>query len=309
MLKEFLIKKYSSLNRWINQEKIEAYRLYDRELTEYPLSIDIYNKYPHIFIYHNNSIVLQNLKEIVFLSLQAIFPDLQQSDIYYKIKKKQKSGSQYEKFDDRSKKISIRENSISYWINLTDYLDTGIFLDHRSTRKIFSELVKNKRRVLNLFSYTGAFSLVAASSGVEFTTSVDMSNTYCEWARENIRLNHFDPHKHIVIRDNVFFFLENIKTRNWKFDFVVIDPPTMSRSKKMTNKFDIQRDYPYLINTASEFLNPGGKILFSTNFRKFKFNPDLINLKDIEDITEATIPPDFHDSLIHKVYIINKHNT
>lgn len=306
MLKDYILNKYHNLKDWINTEKIEAFRLYDRELKEYLVSIDIYKNFFHVYIFENNNVDLNKIKEDVYCALKGIFDNLNKSDIYYKIKRKQKSGSQYEKIDNRRMKIIITENSVKYSINLTDYLDTGIFLDHRSTRKIFSKLVKNSKRVLNLFSYTGAFSLVAACNGVEFTTSVDMSNTYCEWARENIRLNELNEFKHIVIRENVFFFLENIKIKNWKFDFIVIDPPTMSRSKKMLTKFDIQRDYVYLINASSEYLNPGGKILFSTNFRKFKFNPDLIYLKQIEDITKYTIPPDFHDPLIHKAYLISK---
>jgi 23S rRNA (cytosine1962-C5)-methyltransferase len=306
MFEVYLRRKFDSLQGWIHQNKIEAYRLYDRELSSYPLSIDIYGNYFHIYLYEKKEIQINNLINDTEESLKVLFPNLVKSNIYYKIRRKQKDGSQYEKLDQRKKRIIIQENGTSYFINLTDYLDTGIFLDHRSTREIFSRLVIGKKRVLNLFSYTSAFSIVAAKSGVEYTTSVDMSNTYCNWARENIKLNNLDAFKHIVIRDNVFFFLENIKTKNWKFDFIVIDPPTMSRSKKMLSKFDIQRDYPYLINTSSQYLTENGMILFSTNFRKFKFEHDKIVLKKVEDLSADSIPVDFKDPLIHKVYLIKK---
>jgi 23S rRNA (cytosine1962-C5)-methyltransferase len=306
MLYDRLKNNYDLLSTWIKNEKIEAYRLYDREDEFSPVSIDIYGNYIHVYLYEKNNISIDELKSQTEISLKNLFPKINSSNIYYKIRRKQKDGSQYEKFDTRKKRIIIQEKKISYYINLTDYLDTGIFLDHRKTRDIFSELVIGKKRVLNLFAYTGAFSLVAAKNGVEFTTSVDMSNTYCEWAKDNIYLNELDPYKHIVIRDNVFFFLENIKQKNWKFDFIVIDPPTMSRSKKMLNKFDIQNDYSYLINTSAEFLSPGGMILFSTNYRKFKFEADLITIKNVKDISSDTIPLDFKDPLIHKVFLLKK---
>jgi len=306
MFEVYLRRKFDSLQNWIHQNKIEAYRLYDRELSTYPLSIDIYGNFFHIYLYEKKGVQINKLINDTEESLKVLFPNLIESNIYYKIRRKQKDGSQYEKLDQRKKRIIIQENNTSYFINLTDYLDTGIFLDHRSTREIFSKLVIGKKRVLNLFSYTSAFSIVAAKAGVEYTTSVDMSNTYCNWARENIKLNNLDAFKHIVIRDNVFFFLENIKTKNWKFDFIVIDPPTMSRSKKMLSKFDIQKDYPYLINTSSQYLTENGMILFSTNFRKFKFEHDKIVLKKVEDLSADSIPLDFKDPLIHKVYLIKK---
>ncbi len=306
MFEVYLRRKFDSLQDWIHQNKIEAYRLYDRELSSYPLSIDIYGNFFHIYLYEKKGVQINKLINDTEESLKVLFPNLLESNIYYKIRRKQKDGSQYEKLDQRKKRIIIQENNTSYFINLTDYLDTGIFLDHRSTREIFSKLVIGKKRVLNLFSYTSAFSIVAAKAGVEYTTSVDMSNTYCNWARENIKLNNLDAFKHIVIRDNVFFFLENIKTKNWKFDFIVIDPPTMSRSKKMLSKFDVQRDYPYLINTSSQYLTENGMILFSTNFRKFKFEHDKIVLKKVEDLSADSIPLDFKDPLIHKVYLIKK---
>lgn len=306
MFEKYLKTKYDSLSEWIHKNKIEAYRLYDRELSSYPLSIDVYGIFFHIYIYEKKDINFEDLISETLKSLKYVFPKLLDTNLYFKIRKKQKEGSQYERLDQRKKRIIIQENNISYYINLTDYLDTGLFLDHRSTRDIFSRLVAGKKRVLNLFSYTSAFSLVAAKSGVEYTTSVDMSNTYCEWAKENILLNRLDSYKHIVIRENVFFFLENIRAKKWKFDFIVIDPPTMSRSKKMLSKFDIQRDYPYLINTSSEYLSENGTILFSTNFRKFKFEQDKILLKDIQEISSITIPLDFKDPKIHRVFLIKK---
>jgi 23S rRNA (cytosine1962-C5)-methyltransferase len=304
MLKEKLLHNLQSLQPWIKKEKIEAFRLYERDLKQYPLVIDIYKDKAHIQIYESSDTKDFVLKEE---SIQALKEVLKITEIncFFKIRRKQKEGTQYEKIANTKEKFIVREYGIQYHVNLQDYIDTGIFLDHRETRKILPEYLKGVKRLLNLFSYTGAFNLVAAKNGVEYTTAVDMSNTYCEWARTNFQLNGLDKFKHIAIRENVMFFLENIKTKKWRFDFIVIDPPTVSRSKKMLYKFDIQRDYIFLINTSLDYLNPGGKILFSTNFRKFKLDSTKIPAH-VEDITPRTFPPDFKDPKIHKVFLIYK---
>jgi 23S rRNA G2069 N7-methylase RlmK/C1962 C5-methylase RlmI len=304
MLEEKILSNLKKLEPWIQENSIEAYRLFDGEIFKDPISIDVYGNFFHVFLYENTKFDIESLKKNTWKSLKSIYPDLKKDSVVFKIRKKQKDGSQYEKIKESKDKFVINEFGSKYFINLTDYLDTGLFLDHRKTRELFSELVKNRKRILNLFSYTGAFSITAYNSGVEYTTSVDMSNTYCKWARDNFQLNGMDSYKHLIIRDNVFFFLENMKTKNWSFDFIVIDPPTVSRSKKMLQKFDIQRDYPYLINNCLNLLNRGGQILFSTNFRKFKMDNSLLISKDIKDISLETIPEDFNDSFVHKVYLI-----
>ena len=276
MLEEAINNQLKHLRPWLKEKKIEAYRLLDRTDPKYPVTIDVYGDYFHVYVYESKHFSSGELKKETWNALKSIFPKLNSDHLIFKIRKQQKDGSQYEKLQEKKERVIVKEGKSRYLINLTDYLDTGLFLDHRKTREVFSKLVRGSRRVLNLFSYTGAFSITAFYSGVEYTTSVDMSNQYCAWAKDNFDLNNMDPFKHIVIRDNVFFFFENIKSKNWKFDFIVIDPPTVSRSKKMLRKFDIQRDHPLLINSSLDLLNPGGTILFSNNFRKFKLNHQAI---------------------------------
>jgi 23S rRNA G2069 N7-methylase RlmK/C1962 C5-methylase RlmI len=304
MLTEILSKNYSLIQEYLKQRDTDSFRIYDKELKEVPASIDIYGKFAHIQIYETNefqsNLEFTNMISVALESILQIKPE----NMIFKVRKKQKDGSQYEKLGSSKDYFTVKELGISYYINLTDYLDTGLFLDHRETRKIFMDLVKGKRRMLNLFAYTGAFNLASAKAGVEFTTAVDMSNTYCNWAKENFALNDLDPHKHIAIKENVFFFLENIQEKNWKFDAIVIDPPTMSRSKKMLRKFDIQRDYADLINSCLPLLERDGFILFSTNFQKFKLERQLLDCGEIEEITKDTIPPDFKNPRIHRVFLI-----
>lgn len=303
-LTEILIQNLSRLDPWILKNKIDAYRLYDRELTNFPAAIDIYLKKAHIQIYDNDSSDNEDLLVThIGIALEKVL-SIPIKDQYIKSRRRQKEGTQYEKVASSRERFIIKENDAKFYVNLKDYLDTGIFLDHRKTRTLVkNDLAKNKERMLNLFSYTSSFSVVAAKAGVRYTTSVDMSNTYCDWSRDNFELNALEKFNHIAIRENVQFFLENMKN-NWRFDLIVIDPPTFSRSKKMPVPFDIQKDHPFLINHCLDHLNQDGIILFSNNFQKFKLNADALDTNNIQDITKETIPEDFKNDKIHKCYII-----
>jgi 23S rRNA G2069 N7-methylase RlmK/C1962 C5-methylase RlmI len=245
------------------------------------------------------------LIEQIGLAVETVL-SISKRDQYYKSRRRQKEGTQYEKVNSANERFIIKENGAKFYINLKDYLDTGIFLDHRKTRTLLKkEFVIKKERMLNLFSYTSSFSVVAARAGVRYTTSVDMSNTYCDWSRDNFILNDLEKFNHIAIRENVQFFLENMK-QHWRFDLIVIDPPTFSRSKKMPIPFDVQKDHPFLINHCLEHLNQDGIILFSNNFQKFKLNGDALNTDNVQDVTKDTIPEDFRDDKIHKCYLIRQ---
>ncbi|MBP7282783.1 MAG: class I SAM-dependent methyltransferase [Leptospiraceae bacterium] len=301
---EILIQNLGKLDNWILENKIDAYRIYDRELTKFPSAIDIYLKKAHIQIYESESIENEDLliSEIEF-ALEKVL-SIPKKDQYIKSRRRQKEGAQYEKVASAKERFIIRENDAKFYVNLKDYLDTGIFLDHRKTRNLVkNEFAKKKERMLNLFSYTSSFSVVAAKAGVRYTTSVDMSNTYCDWSRDNFELNGLEKFNHIAIRENVQFFLENMK-QSWRFDLIVIDPPTFSRSKKMPVPFDVQKDHPFLINHCLDHLNQDGIILFSNNFQKFKLNADALNTSNVRDITKETIPEDFRNDKIHKCYLI-----
>lgn len=301
---ETLIQNLGRLDSWILANKIDAYRLYDRELPHFPVAIDIYLKKAHIQIYENDS--LENEEALIQQIGTALTKVLSipLKDQYIKSRRRQKEGTQYEKVASAKERFIIKENGAKFYVNLKDYLDTGIFLDHRKTRTLVkNELANKKERMLNLFAYTSSFSVVAAKAGVRYTTSVDMSNTYCDWSRDNFELNSLEKFNHIAIRENVQFFLKNMKP-SWKFDLIVIDPPTFSRSKKMPIPFEVQKDHPFLINHCLDHLNKDGIILFSNNFQKFKLSTDLLNTKNVQDITKDTIPEDFKNDKIHKCYII-----
>jgi 23S rRNA (cytosine1962-C5)-methyltransferase len=295
----YLKENYLKLEDYILSNGIEAYRLFHTN-KDYPFSIDIYLNFAVIYNY-TNTIDKDKLKEAQEFLKQFLSIPIQNQIL--KFRTEQKNSSQYEKMNQKKEYFRIYENGYSILVNLEDYLDTGIFLDHRETRKMVQSMSQNMTRVLNLFSYTSSFSIAASTGGAEFTTSVDMSNTYCNWSKENFKLNNMHLGKNIIIRDNIFFFLENINPK-WRFDLIIIDPPTFSRSKKMLKPFDIQKDYSFLINRCLEFLNKNSKILFSTNFTKFKLESSKINSTRIEEITDKTIPPDFYDSMIHKTYLI-----
>jgi 23S rRNA G2069 N7-methylase RlmK/C1962 C5-methylase RlmI len=185
-------------------------------------------------------------------------------------------------------------------VNLKDYLDTGLFLDHRETRKMVASISKGKR-LLNLFAYTCSFSVQAASSGACFTKSVDMSNTYTEWGKDNFLLNGLSLKNNEIVRADCLKFLDY---EMGEYDIIVIDPPTISRSKKMEQLFDIQIDYVALITKSLKLLLPGGVIFFSTNSRKFKFEDSLFAGCSIREITDKTLPLDFHNKKIHRCWKI-----
>lgn len=304
---KYLKDRTEKISSYLKTKKIEAFRGYDNELDGFPVLIDIYGKYAHVQLFDNQtkSQDFSELEKIVSSSIQEVFK-IEKSNQIWKTRKQQKGKSQYEKISHSKNMQIISEYESKFYVNLLDYLDTGLFLDHRETRQIVANLSKEKERLLNLFSYTGSFSICAAKEGVRYTTSVDMSNTYTDWAKMNFLLNEMDKFNHIAIRENVFTFLITAKNKNWKYDIIVIDPPTFSNSKKMRHPFDIQKDYPKLINLSLDLLNEDGIILFSTNFKKFKMNEDMILAKKITDITKDTIPIDFTNTNIHRCFLISK---
>lgn len=189
-------------------------------------------------------------------------------------------------------------------MNLSDYLDTGLFLDHRETRQMVARMTVGKR-LLNLFSYTGAFSVQAAVAGSAFTKSVDLSNTYTAWAEENFSLNGLSLEKNVVIRADCLRFLDTEIASGRRYDTIVIDPPTISRSKKMVDMFDIQKDYVPLLLKTFALLAPQGSVVFSTNSRNFTFEKEYFAPYVVKDLSTKTIPQDFHNQKIHQCYIIS----
>lgn len=299
-LKNCIRNNYRHIRKWAKRTETNAFRIYDRNIREYPLAIDFYDGRFCIHYFRNSldsDEPCEELRREAEGALSSLFhatPDL----MYWRTRIRRQKMEQYAKADASGEYFTVLEYGLRFKINLLDYLDTGLFLDHRETRKWVASLALGKR-VLNLFAYTCSFSIHAAACGASFTKSVDMSNTYTEWGRDNFRLNNIAPTNHPIIRADCLKFLEEEKE---KYDIIIIDPPTISRSKKMDQLFDIQQDHPYLIKKALSLLNPDGLIIFSTNSRKFTFDESLSTLCSITDISEKTIPLDFHNQKIHRCW-------
>lgn len=304
ILKNRIRKNYRHLRKWAKRTNTNCFRIYDRDIKEYPLAVDFYAGrfcVQHFsFDREDEEIDHEFLKEVNDC-LCSLF-SVDEKMIYWRSRIRRRKSEQYEKKASDKEFFTVLEHSVKFKINLTDYLDTGLFLDHRTTRQLVANIAKDKK-LLNLFAYTCSFSVHAAVKGALFTKSVDLSNTYTAWGRENFALNSLDPKKNIVLRDDCLKFLEN---ETGKYDIIVIDPPTISRSKKMEEMFDIQLDYIPLLKNALRLLEKDGVIFFSTNSRKFQFDLSLFPKCLIKDISHKTLPIDFSKKKIHQCWMIKK---
>lgn len=288
------------LRKMAKRTGTDCFRLYDRDIKEYPFAIDFYagRFLVQHFSYQGDEITEEEEREICE-ALKTVF-GAQEVSIYWRNRIRRKKTEQYEKLGGSAAFFIVHEHGVPFRVNLEDYLDTGLFLDHRETRQIVAKLAQGKR-LLNLFAYTCSFSVHAALQGASFTKSVDLSNTYTEWGRENFRLNQIKMDHHLIVRDDCLSFLDRERE---KYDLIVVDPPTLSRSKRMEGLFDVQADHVPLLKKALRLLAEEGVIFFSTNLRTFKFDRDAFPECKIEEITARTIPEDFHNQKIHQCYRI-----
>ncbi len=302
-LKNCIRNNYRHIRKWAKRTATNCFRIYDRDIKEYPLAIDFYaGKFClHYFTFSRETEEpKEEHREAAEKALAALFgagPD----SLYWRTRIKRKKTEQYEKAGRTNDFFPVLEYGIKFWVNLEDYLDTGLFLDHRETRRAVAALSSGKR-VLNLFAYTCSFSVHAAMGGARMTKSVDMSNTYTAWGGDNFLLNSLSLENHPIVRADCMKFLESERER---YDLIVIDPPTLSRSKRMDGMFDVQRDYPFLIRHALRLLDDGGVIFFSTNLRKFELDRSLIPPCDIFDMSKKTLPIDFRDPKIRQCWKIS----
>jgi len=301
MIRNRLEKNLKKLRPWADRQKIEAYRLYDRDIPEYPFIVDIYKDY--FLIYDKSNAVLDRDKNHlphVIDALKAIFK-CSDENIVIKRRERQEGLNQYEKLSEKNQTSTVRESQALFKINLYDYLDTGLFLDHRPIRqKIFKSA--HGKKFLNLFCYTGSVSVFAALGGAR-TTSVDMSQTYSRWAQDNFQLNEIDLGAHSFINADVIDWLHDQRSQQ-EYDLIFLDPPTFSNSKKMKDNFEVERDQEFLVDTCMSILNPEGVLYFSNNKRNFKLSAKLQDKYKIKDITAESIPQDFHDKKIHNCFEI-----
>jgi len=300
-----MYKHYSKLAR---RQGVECYRIYDHDLPEFPFAIDLYKDVVHAAEYKRRHGMedeeheqwLQACKEIIAKVLE-----LPLDNVYMKVRQR-KAGrqGQYEKFAEEKVERIVPEGGLNFIINLTDYLDTGLFLDHRITRGMVRDEAKGKR-VLNLFCYTGSFSVYAAHGGAASVTSVDLSKTYINWAKRNMQFNKlYKDDIHEFIQADVMEVIQDIPKDT--FDLIICDPPTFSNSKRMEDNFDVQRDHVWLLKQLLKGCREGGRIYFSNNYRNFELDRNAIPTPSIKDITAATTPFDFQGKLHRKCFLLEK---
>lgn len=297
------LKKYL---KWAGKQQISCFRIYDRDLPDYNISIDLYSKWVLVHEYTPpKSIDPQLASERLASAVKCIRDILgvRSNRLFLKTRERQKGRKQYEKKGSTGKMFEVREGECSFLVNFTDYLDTGLFLDHRPVReKIFREA--RGKRFLNLYGYTGSATVHAAMGGAASTTTVDLSTTYLQWVQMNLALNGFTEQRNRVEKSDCLLWLEESKA---KFDLIFIDPPTFSNTKKDKRVFDVQKDHGRLVDLAMERLEEDGLLIFSTNFRRFILEERLVSLYDIKDISQQSVPFDFsRNKKIHKCWEIRK---
>ena len=290
-------KNLRQVGRWAKRNAIECYRLYDADMPEYAVAIDIYGQWVHVQEYQAPPSVDANLARRRLKEAMSVLPevlDLPKERIFLKVRRRQAGRSQYNKLQEQGQFHEVSEGNCRFLVNFTDYLDTGLFLDHRPIRQLVQQMADGKR-FLNLFAYTGSATVHALKGGAASTLTVDMSRTYLDWARRNLELNGFQvDERHRLLQADCLAWLEQTQVRDHgSFDLIFLDPPSFSNSKSMDGTFDVQRDHVVLVRQAVKLLAKDGVLLFSNNLRKFKLDREALSDLDIEDLTAATIPKDF----------------
>ncbi len=296
-----LAKNARHWTKWAKRRGLEAFRVYDLDMPDYPFAVDFYAGRVHVMEYPRRAKVRDGTaasqRDEVIAAIGEVFPG---ASVFTKTHERLAAwNTQYEKVAAEKAVFPVQENGLTFEVNLSDYLDTGLFLDHRDTRaRVRSESAG--KRVLNLFAYTGSFTVYAAAGAAKTTTTVDLSNTYCDWAERNLKLNGFAPGtQHTVIRADVLQWLDSAKG---PYDVAVVDPPSFSTSKKMGRSWDVQRDHAHLIEQVGTLLAPGGTLYFSTNFLGFGLDADL---PFDEELTPKSMPEDFRRT-VHRCWRFQK---
>ena len=297
-LENRLVKNHARLLPFARQHNLTAWRLYDLDMPEYRYTVDAYADHVVVTALSGRDLDAQQQQAIGVLATRILgFPA---QHVHHKVRQKHIWGQQqYEKQDQTGERIMVEEQGLRFWVNLTDYLDVGLFLDHRKTRQMVRQESQGKN-VLNLFCYTGAFTVYAAAGGAVGTTSVDLSNTYLQWTRDNLVLNNLDGPQHVTLREDVNAWL--VAPGGPRFDIIVLDPPSHSVSKRMEGSLDIQRDHATLVRAAIQKLTPGGVLYFSTNFRGFVPDATVLGPPQGRELTPASLPQDIRQKDIHRCW-------
>jgi 23S rRNA (guanine2445-N2)-methyltransferase / 23S rRNA (guanine2069-N7)-methyltransferase len=305
-----LRKNLAALRRWAEREPTGCYRVYDADMPEYAFAIDLYGNGERHACVQEYAAPLEVQPERVrarraeALSVLPAVLELPVEHIHLRTRRRARGGGQYRKLDSLGELHEVGECGLRFLVNYTDYLDTGLFLDHRLTRQRIRELARGAR-FLNLYAYTGTATVSAAAGGAIATTSVDLSRTYLDWAARNLALNGFDLRHHRLIQDDCRRHLAAAAPAS--FELIFLDPPTFSNSKRMQGTLDVQRDHVELLGLTTRLLAPGGTLVFSTNHRRFRLDRSALADLSVEDISQATLPRDFaRQPRIHQCYLIRR---
>ncbi|MCA9541496.1 MAG: class I SAM-dependent methyltransferase [Myxococcales bacterium] len=290
MLGNRLRKTARHLRKWARREGVDCYRLYDRDIPEVPVAVDWYAGRLAIAEYARDDMP-DGWAEAMAAAAGAAL-EVPTEYVYLRRRARQRGSSQYVREARTDERFVVREGELKFFVNLADYLDTGLFLDHRRTRALVGAAAAG-RRVLNLYAYTASFTVYAAAGGARRTVSVDLSQTYLDWAADNLALNGFGGPAHALVRADVGPWLDDAAARGERFDLIVLDPPTFSNSKRMQGVLDLRRDHGDLIDAAMALLAPGGGLWFSTNARRLQLDPEAWPGRRVTERTAQTVPDDF----------------
>ena len=305
-----LRKNLERLGSWAEREHIECFRVYDADMPEYAFAIDVYGRDPrHVHVQEyappksvNPEGARERRREVLSVLPEVLSVPI--AWVHSRVRKPQRAGEQYEKRALTAERHAVQEGGLKFWVNFRDYLDTGLFLDHRMIRQMLRDWAKDTD-FLNLFCYTGSATVYAAAGGARSSVSVDMSNTYLDWAHENLALNGFGGPEHELVRADCLQWLESQAVWGLRFDLAFVDPPTFSNSKRMEGVLDVQRDHVGMIRRTLRLLRPGGRLVFSTNYTRFQLDTEALADLRVEDIGAATIPKDFErNPRIHRCFVI-----
>ncbi|MDP4985464.1 bifunctional 23S rRNA (guanine(2069)-N(7))-methyltransferase RlmK/23S rRNA (guanine(2445)-N(2))-methyltransferase RlmL [Pseudoalteromonas tunicata] len=301
-----LKKNNQALKKWLKKDEVVAYRLYDADIPEYNVAVDVY--LDHVIVYEyappkqiDEEVAHKRLQDVIFLTGQQL--EINPDKVVVKQRKRQKGDAQYQSFAKRNESFTVTEYGAKFKVNLHDYLDTGLFLDHRLARRYIQQNSQDKR-FLNLFAYTGSASVHAALGGAKSVTTVDMSKTYLDWAQENFALNNLKNARYHFEKADCLKWLEHA---TGQYDLIFLDPPTFSNSKRMEDAFDVQRDHIKLFTWVKNILSPTGTLLFSNNKRGFKIDQEALEALGLKakNITDQTLSPDFNrNKNIHNSWLI-----
>jgi 23S rRNA (guanine2445-N2)-methyltransferase / 23S rRNA (guanine2069-N7)-methyltransferase len=325
-----LRKNLDRLEPWAAKEGIECFRLYDADMPEYAFAIDVYGRQPrHVYVQEyappktvDQESARERRREVLTVLPESL--DVPLECVHTRVRKSQKGTEQYQRRSDRHpprpdrrphsgtqadaaaepERVRVSEGGLEFWVNFRDYLDTGLFLDHRITRQMLRQWAQGAD-FLNLFCYTASATVYAAAGGARSSVSVDLSNTYLDWAHDNLMLNSFGGREHALQRADCLEWVASQEADGARFDLIFVDPPTFSNSKRMEGVLDVQRDHVGMIRRSLNLLRPGGRLVFSTNYTRFKLDAAALADVEVEDISAGTIPKDFErNPHIHRCFVI-----